>query len=470
MPANVELAVSHHFRGLYHKIECMDSSSVPLSPSLEAAYADLQAENGRLKAQLVAQEQRTSQTAQRTHLILQAALEGFHIVGPDTRILDCNESFARIVGYTREALLQMRITEIDKRPPEELGRVIENIIKKGAARFYAQHMHREGHLIDVEVSAHHVKLDNEEFFAAFSHPITEQLQREAALRESEQKFRAIFDKSSMLIGLLSPSGVLLESNQGLAAILGKDQQSANGKAGTLRFWEGSCWRQDRIRAHVRKCVEEAAAGRQAVCEVELLRDDSTSCLIELTIKPSRDQSGHNVLLLAEGYDVTSLRRTEAERASLQAQMIQAQEATIRELSIPMIPVDAGVVVVPLIGRFDKGRSAQLLEKLLEGVASQSASIVILDVTGITRVDGDVANSLIRATQAVKLLGAQVILTGVRPEMAQSMVSQGIDLSQLVTLGSLQAGLIHAANHFVPSTLSRDKRAAPRDERLHRLYR
>ena len=90
-------------------------------------------------------------------------------------------------------------------------------------------------------------------------------------------------------------------------------------------------------------------------------------------------------------------------------MIDAQEATIRELSTPLIPLDAGILVMPLVGRLDRVRIEQLLERLLQGVVAQRAATVILDVTGVPVVDAEIADSLIRAAQAVKLLEAGEIM-------------------------------------------------------------
>lgn len=403
--------------------------------------ARLRVQNEQLQARLNELELQVRKQDRRAQRILEASLEGFHLVGIDARIFDCNESFARIVGYDRRELIGMPIADIDHRPSAELGALIGKIIEHGAQRFFAQHTHRDGHSIDVEVSAHHIRIDGDEFFAAFSHPITEQLQREKALRDSEQKFRALFDKTSMCIGLLSPFGLLLECNQAMVRIIGPTSATAAG--GTLPFWEGPWWRSDDNRARIRQCIDMAAAGTPAGCEIEVEDRDSRPVIIALKIKPSLNDAGQSVLLWAEGYDVTSLRQAERERAALHAQMIHAQEDTIRELSTPLIPLDAGVVVVPLIGRLDKVRTAQLLEKLLEGVVAQRSSCVILDVTGVMKVDAEVAHALIRAARAVRLLGAEVILTGIRPEIAQTLVSLDIDLSQLVTLSSLRSGLHHA---------------------------
>ncbi|MGK3962491.1 PAS domain S-box protein [Sorangium sp. So ce118] len=400
----------------------------------------LRAENAGLRKEIERLHEQLGRREERTRLILQAAIEGLHVIGLNGEIIDCNPSFASIVGYSRSELLTMNIGQIDARPPDEVAAAIAEIKAKGAHRFVARHIHKDGHAIDVEVSSHLIRSGDEEFFSAFSRPITEQLRRERALRESEQKFRAIFDETSMFISLLTPEGSPLECNRTMADFTGARQGEGLGEP----LWEAPFWGgAGGADQHVKACVQKAASGVPSSCEVQIHGPGGRVATLELRMKPILDVSGESVLVIAEGYDVSELRRAEAERAILQEQMIHAQEATIRELSTPLIPLDAGILVMPLVGRLDRVRIEQLLERLLQGVVAQRATTVILDVTGVPMVDAEIADSLIRAAQAVKLLGAEVILTGVRPEVAQTMVGIGIDLRELVTLSSLQSGLHHA---------------------------
>ncbi|WP_437922560.1 PAS domain S-box protein [Sorangium sp. So ce291] len=401
----------------------------------------LRAENAGLRKEIERLHEQLGRREERTRLILQAAIEGFHVVGLNGEIIDCNPSFASIVGYSRSELLTMNIRQIDTRPPEDVATAIAEIKAKGAHRFVARHIHKDGHAIDVEVSSHLIRSGDEEFFSAFSRPITEQLRRERALRESEQKFRAIFDETSMFISLLTPEGSLLECNRTMADFTGARQGEGLGEPlWEAPFWGGAAGADQ----HVEACVQKAASGVPSSCEVQIHGPGGRAATLELKMKPILDALGERVLvIIAEGYDVSELRRAEAERATLQEQMIHAQEATIRELSTPLIPLDAGILVMPLVGRLDRVRIEQLLERLLQGVVAQRATTVILDVTGVPMVDAEIADSLIRAAQAVKLLGAEVILTGVGPEVAQTMVGIGIDLQEIVTLRSLQSGLHHA---------------------------
>ncbi|MFP4440302.1 MAG: STAS domain-containing protein [Chloroflexaceae bacterium] len=99
--------------------------------------------------------------------------------------------------------------------------------------------------------------------------------------------------------------------------------------------------------------------------------------------------------------------------------------------------------MPLIGTIDSQRAQQVMEALLEGVAQHQADLVILDITGVSVVDTQVAQAFIQAAQAVRLLGAQVMLTGIQSQIAQTLVHLGVDLSGIQTQGSLQAGIAAA---------------------------
>ena len=146
-------------------------------------------------------------------------------------------------------------------------------------------------------------------------------------------------------------------------------------------------------------------------------------------------------------NVTERKRAEeALRQSIALEeTIQAQNAVLAELSTPLIPISDQVVAMPLIGSVDSRRAQQVIETLLQGIAASGARIAILDITGVPVVDTQVANALIRAAQAVKLLGAQVVLTGIRPEVAQTLVGLGTDLRGIVTRSSLQSGIAYATS-------------------------
>lgn len=161
--------------------------------------------------------------------------------------------------------------------------------------------------------------------------------------------------------------------------------------------------------------------------------------------PVRDEQGAVCRVIGLALDITERVEAEEEHQLLTERIIQMQRAAIRELSTPLIPIADGVVIMPLIGAIDTARAHAVLETLLEGVAAQHAHAAILDITGVQMVDTQVANALIQAAQAVRLLGAQVILTGIQPQIAQTLVTLGVNLGDIVTCSTLQAGIAYAVS-------------------------
>lgn len=124
-------------------------------------------------------------------------------------------------------------------------------------------------------------------------------------------------------------------------------------------------------------------------------------------------------------------------------LINAQNATIRELMSPAIPIHEGILVLPLIGAIDSNRAAQVLETLLSGISEYQAAVVLVDITGVPIVDTAVAHHLLQSARAAQLLGARVVLVGIRPEIAQTIAQLGADLSGIVTRSNLESGINYA---------------------------
>lgn len=120
--------------------------------------------------------------------------------------------------------------------------------------------------------------------------------------------------------------------------------------------------------------------------------------------------------------------------------IEAQQEELRRMSVPVIEIWDDVVMLPLIGTLDSARGHMLMEGLLQRISAKRARYVILDVTGVTEMDSNVAALLIQTVQAARLVGARTLLVGVSPMMAQTLVDLNIDLPDTETVVSLRAGL------------------------------
>jgi rsbT co-antagonist protein RsbR len=137
------------------------------------------------------------------------------------------------------------------------------------------------------------------------------------------------------------------------------------------------------------------------------------------------------------------------RALLSA-YVSAREAFLRDqldvvnqISSPILPIYTGVLVMPLVGAVDRRRADQIMHTLLKSVGDHRAEVVIIDITGVPSLDESAASCLSDSARAVRLLGAEVVLVGISPAIAQAMLVQRIDVSEMQTRATLQAGLVYA---------------------------
>lgn len=122
------------------------------------------------------------------------------------------------------------------------------------------------------------------------------------------------------------------------------------------------------------------------------------------------------------------------------QIIQRQQQELLELSTPVVQIWDGILALPLIGTLDSERTQTVMESLLEGIVAQEATIAIIDITGVPTVDTLVAQHLLKTVAAARLMGAECIISGIRPQIAQTIVHLGVDLGDVVTKASLAEAL------------------------------
>ena len=163
-----------------------------------------------------------------------------------------------------------------------------------------------------------------------------------------------------------------------------------------------------------------------------VRKDGKQFWANAIISALRDKDG-----TLRGFAKVTRDLTERKQAE---ERIQQQAKEIMELSTPVMQVWQGVVVAPLIGSLDSQRTQQFMERLLNRIVETNSPLALVDIMGVPTIDTQTAQHLIETISAVRLLGAQVVLTGVRPAIAQTLVHLGIDLSDILTRSSLAAGL------------------------------
>lgn len=124
-------------------------------------------------------------------------------------------------------------------------------------------------------------------------------------------------------------------------------------------------------------------------------------------------------------------------------IIRQQQEAIRELSTPVLQVRERLLILPIIGVIDSQRARQVTEQLLRGIRANRAKVVVIDITGVPAVDATVANHLVQTVDASRLMGASVIVTGLSSEIAQTLVTIGVDLGKINAVGDLQGGIEEA---------------------------
>ncbi|MEO7911119.1 MAG: MHYT domain-containing protein [Roseiflexaceae bacterium] len=260
------------------------------------------------------------------------------------------------------------------------------------------------------------------------------------LAESAQRHLSLFQYNSDAVFAYDLTGALLDANQAAIRITGAslEELRRNGLRALLAAEDGV-----RMADH----MQAAVSGATQEYDLMLARGGDSVRLNLRNVPILID--GRVVGVYAIATDITERARAVAALRDNQAELralVERQHGLleiIREISTPVLPVHDRVLLLPLVGQLDAERGKQLTATLLAGVERHRASVVIIDITGVPLIDTAVASHLLQATVAANLLGAESVLVGVSPEVAQTLVQLGIDFGKLTTRSNLQAGVAYA---------------------------
>ncbi|MBL9103792.1 MAG: PAS domain-containing protein [Myxococcales bacterium] len=272
----------------------------------------------------------------------------------------------------------------------------------------------------------------------------ETLQRRVAeLEGSDEERRKAIEAAAMLdnlqVGLVvqGPRSEMLRYNETALDMLGLTAEQILGRDSFDPRWgviheDGSPFPGDQhpvvVALNTRKPVQGVIMG--------VYRPASESRVwLLVSATPLFDAEGRAVRTVCTFTDITAQKQAEV--------LVREQKELLERMSSPILPIAAGVVLLPLIGQFDAGRAERVQDGILTGVARHAARVVILDITGVSTADAGFAGSLLQISRAVRLLGAEVVVTGMTPAIAQTLVGLGIDLGGLATRGTLQDGVSFA---------------------------
>jgi rsbT co-antagonist protein RsbR len=379
-------------------------------------------------------EEQLTDSENRYRTLIENLQDGVFIIKQAT-FLYVNQVFARMIGYTLEDLVGRAITEVIA--PEDLAMVMDRYTRRlrgeDVSKIYEFRMlHRDGLTrIWVNMSVDAITYQGQNVSMGTVEDITERKQTEEDLR----MFKVLVENAPDAFAIATIDGIIIYVNHAYRQLLGYGEDSVGMLISDFYPPDN----QEELMTIVQDIHEHGT------WQGELLhqQQDGTTFPALVSGIMIYDNEGQPQAIAAIIRDVRQQREDERERALLQQQIIQTQRDAIRELSTPLIPLSHHVVMMPLIGTIDSTRAQQIMETLLEGIAHYQADIAIVDITGVSVLDTQVANVLIQAAHAVRLLGAQVVLTGIGPSMAQTLVHLGTDLSAIITRGNLQHGIAYA---------------------------
>lgn len=346
-------------------------------------------------------------------------------------ILDVNEQMMSMYQVDRATALALKISDFSSpsNNMDDIGQMLQRAID-GECPVFSWKARRpgDGSEFDAEVTLRRINFQQKPCILAMVRDITEQKKQQAEV----SIFKTMADTAPDGFGMAHADGTLTYANAAYRALTGYGD-ALIGMNFLDHFTES-----DRVIAIEALRTTAEQGDWQGVLNFQ--HQDGSIIPVDTKGFVTRNEAGNIIAVMGLFRDLREQYRQETERAALQQQIIDAQRDSLRELSTPLIPITDDVLIMPLIGTVDSQRAQMIMEALLNGVAQHHADLVILDITGVSVVDTQVAHAFVQAAQAVRLLGAQVMLTGIQPQIAQTLVNLGVDLHDIQTRANLQGGI------------------------------
>lgn len=225
-------------------------------------------------------------------------------------------------------------------------------------------------------------------------------------------------------------------SEGLARLVGRDPKDVPK---TLETFTEIVHPEDRERVvkEYQAHIEERRT--ESYLEYRLVHVDGSSVWIGVTWYSLWNEQGGLIRFAGSNMDITERKLAEADQREKLA-LIERQANAIRELSTPILEVHEGILCLPIIGVVDSGRAAEMMNMTLDAVVAEQARFLIIDLTGVPVMDTSTADRLLAIARAAGLVGAQTVITGLQPAVAQTVVTLGVGMGEVRTLRNLKDGL------------------------------
>jgi PAS domain S-box-containing protein len=247
-------------------------------------------------------------------------------------------------------------------------------------------------------------------------------------QQATDRFRLIVESAPNAIVMANHDGLMVLANSQTEQLFGYKRDELIGQSVEILVPERVRGAHPDFRASFFADPKTRAMG--AGRDLYGVHKDGREIPVEIGLNPLVTEEG--TFVIASIIDISARKQAEATIAR------QAQE--ILEVSTPVVQLWEGIIAAPLIGTLDSQRTEQFMERLLQRIVETNSPVALVDITGVPTIDTQTAQHLIETVTAVRMLGAQVVLTGVRPALAQTLVHLGIDLSHVITRSSMSGGV------------------------------
>ncbi|AUX37095.1 MULTISPECIES: PAS domain-containing protein [Sorangium] len=362
----------------------------------------------------------------------------------DLAVAEWNGEAERIFGVTADEAVGRRLTDTILTGPD--AEAFRRSLAQPGAPIRCTHTRKDGRAVVCEWRLAPVLDDGGEAIRllCFGLEVTEQDKAVERLRESDVILRAILDNVDTAVTRMDRDGFCTFHE-------GKNLKSLGLTPG--QFVGMNVFDEPPAPMDMEP-MRRAVRGELVRTRVEAFGMAWETCII-----PIRDARGEPDGAVSFTVDATEAKLREDELKS-RLELIERQQQVIRDLSTPIIEVWDSVLTLPMVGVVDSKRAADVMDDLLAAIADKQARFAILDLTGVEVVDTKTASYLIELVRAIRLLGAEGVITGIRPNVAQTMVSLGLDLSGIATVGNLRAGLKLCMQRLAASAAAARGAASP----------
>ena len=390
-------------------------------------------------------------------LIAQNVSEGVILVDKQLNPIYMNWRLYELLGYSRDEAEYIVEHEGSRRqfllsdlfgvlPPGVVEALLERIERRNLGKDFGlltevHLLRRDGVMLVGELSTSAVEYRGMPATLILIRDITENKAAQDRLKESEHRLSSMFEAVQDIYFRIEPMDWrIVEFNPAGVRMLGyESHDDVTGKE-LMEIFE----KPEDLVSMADDMMQDAKAGNPLQkMETTIKTKTGESLVVEIAPHLSFDKKG--TLVGVEGImrDITERKRAEAELARSEEtlkDLVQKLKLSQEELSTPVIRIWNRILALPLIGVIDTHRAQLIMDILLTAVVETQSKFIIVDVTGVASMDTEVTNHLIRTIQSTRLLGAECIITGIKPEIAQTMVHLGVDLSRLVIRSDMHDGL------------------------------